>query len=107
MRIKNLLRLFFLFIFLALFERQAQATHLYGSEFTYEFIGPSGNTTNPFRYKFSYKIYSGDLNNARLVSFNVYRKNGTLITNFSANPATNNNPIAPAIPPGCVVPNIP
>lgn len=79
MRIKNLLRLLPIILFLSLFDRPAQATHLYGGEFTYEYLGQLGPASAPFRYRIVMKHYidGGGTGINPNVGFNFFSFNGT------------------------------
>src|SRR5688572_4331058 len=108
MRVQTLLKVFFLTFFLAIAARQADASHLYGSEFTYEYLGQLGSQATPFRYKMVYKIYNGNLSAGSAVSFSVYTKDGirrhgptTIAPNSTA------GPLPLPIPPGCTVAGLP
>jgi hypothetical protein len=79
MNLKNLRAAFLIFFLFFCFHKQARATHLYGGELTYEYIGPSGNPTNPFQYRIIYKIYRG-INSGSMVNFKFYQKSGTVIS---------------------------
>jgi gliding motility-associated-like protein len=117
MCIKNLLKVLLIFLFLSCIKHQAQATHLYGGEFTYEYIGPSGNATNPFQYRIIYKIYRGG-NAGSQVSFRFYQKSGTSISTSLINAAgtsvgtnvsftSESNPLPLPTPPGCTISGLP
>src|SRR5688572_1896894 len=79
MRTKHLLRFFALIFFLVLSEIPAQASHLFGGEMTYEYMGQLGPTTTPFRYRITLKHYVSDVGNSITpsVTFNYYNSNGT------------------------------
>ncbi|MBK0404566.1 gliding motility-associated C-terminal domain-containing protein [Adhaeribacter sp. BT258] len=104
MRIKNLLKAFFLLLMLFQMREQVQASHLYGGEFTYEYLGPLGSQANPFRYRITLKHYVGS-NGANItnpMTFNYYNSNGN-------NTGTHlfNSPSIQANPNPAVLPNLP
>lgn len=108
MRIKNLLKLFFLFTLLSCFNRPAEASHLYGGEMTYEYLGQLGPSSAPFRYRIVLKHYVSDVGNGitPTVTFNYYNFNGTnsgtLIKTQSQNSTL--SPILPLpIPANCPI----
>ncbi|KAA9332660.1 T9SS type B sorting domain-containing protein [Adhaeribacter soli] len=126
MRIKSLLKVFFILLLATVVNHSSKASHLFGGEFTYEYIGPSGDPTNPFQYKITYKIYR-EQNNGSLVDFRFYQKNGTEIPvtsliNMNGSPAPDlgfgagitrdftsqsPGPISLPTPPGCSITGLP
>jgi gliding motility-associated-like protein len=111
MRIKNLPSLFFLLITLAFFARPAAASHLFGGEFTYQYIGPSGVQSEPFRYKVIYKTYVTcvGFGITPQVNMTFYQKeSGTQIKTLTVNPLqTSPTPLPLPVPPGCTVSGLP
>ncbi|MFC5271910.1 gliding motility-associated C-terminal domain-containing protein [Adhaeribacter terreus] len=104
MRIKNLLKTLFLLIFLFQMREQAQASHLYGGEFTYEYLGQFGSQATPFRYRITLKHYVGS-SGASITDpmvFNYYSSNG----NNSGSHLFNSLPIF-ASPAPSALPNLP
>ena len=79
MRAKLFFRLFAVLFLLALSEVPVQASHLFGGEMTYEYLGQLGTGTTPFRYRVTLKHYVSDVGNAisLTVTFNYYNFNGT------------------------------
>src|SRR4051812_10346819 len=108
MRIKPLHKLLLFFLFLCAFTPETKASHLYGGEFTYEYLGQLGSTATPFRYRIIYRLYR-EANNGTTVDFNFYLKNGSRITSASGSsgPTSPGSTLHPPVPPGCVVPNVP
>ncbi len=108
MRIKTLLRIFSLFILFSLFHRPAEATHLYGGEMTYEYLGQLGTPPNNFRYRITMKHYVSCVGNGITpsVSFNYYNYNGTNAGTFirSVNQSSFlSPPLALPIPSNCPI----
>jgi len=79
MRAKLFFRLFAVLFLLALSEVPVQASHLFGGEMTYEYLGQLGTGTTPFRYRVTLKHYVSDVGNSitPTVTFNYYSFNGS------------------------------
>ncbi|RTQ48164.1 gliding motility-associated C-terminal domain-containing protein [Hymenobacter gummosus] len=98
-----------LLLLVGLARPQARASHLVGGEMTYRYLGASGNSANPFRYRVTVLIYV----NARttqpnqssvplgrpFITVNFFNKsqNGALIRSVNINQLS--NPLI--VPPGC------
>lgn len=110
MRIKSFLKIFSLFLLFTVFAKPAEASHLFGGEFTYEYVGPSGDQANPFRYKMVYKVYTSQpVGFVNQVNFRFYQKTGgTLIsTRQNVFPTSTSPALKLPTPPGCTVADLP
>ena len=107
MKLKNLLRLFTIVLFSQLVQNPLQASHLYGGEMAYEYLGQTGPASTPFRYRITLKHYVSDVGNAITpnITFNYYNFNGTNAGTFIKSLAQNStlSPVLPTpVPAGCI-----
>ncbi len=79
MRFKNFLTFLGLFSAFLLLHKPVQATHLYGGEMAYEYLGQLGTAPNQYRYRITMKHYVTCVGNSisPTASFNYYNFNGT------------------------------
>lgn len=79
MGVKSLLRFLCCLLLFFCFTRPAEATHLYGGEMSYEYLGQTGPGAQPFRYRITLKHYVSDAGNGITpsITFNYYNANGT------------------------------